>query len=175
MKRKFKRYRLKSSESRDLVEALLQNCPELSSLFPKKKVSLEVVEFQTAKGLQKVFLLEGSPVLVELYNKEVVPYIDAAEQISLRLPKVIVDLGAVPHIANGADIMGPGIVKVEGEVKEGNLVLVADEKYGRIIAIGRALRDKEELKNRGKSVKNIHYAGDVFWKIVMELRSRSKK
>jgi len=171
LKRKFKRYRMKSSESRDFIATLLQNYPELGSLFPKKKLSLEVIEFQTGKGLQKVYLFEGSPVLVELHYKEVVPYIEAAEQTSIRLPKVIVDLGAVPHIANGADIMGPGIVDIEGEVKEGNLVLVVDEKYGRIIAIGRALRDKGGLKRKGKSIKNIHHVGDVFWKMVMKLKA----
>ncbi len=175
MKKKLKRYRLKSSESRDFVGNLLQNCPKLGPLFPKKKVGLEVVEFQTTKGSQRIFFIEDFPVLVELYDKEVVPYIDAAEQINLELPRIVVDLGAVPHIANGADVMGPGIVEIDGDVKKGDLVLVADERYGRIIAIGRALRNKEELISKGKSVRNLHYAGDVFWKVVMSLKNRSKK
>lgn len=172
MKRKIRRYRLKSSESRDLAKKLLQIRPELSPLLPKGKKVLEVVEFETGKGIQKIFLHESVPILVELYNKEILPYIEAAERANLDLPRVVVDLGAVPHIANGADVMGPGIVRVDGEVKEDDLVLVTDEKFGRIIAIGRALRDKTRIKSRGKSIENLHYAGDIFWKVAKEPKGK---
>ncbi len=175
MKRKPRRYRLKSSVSRDLIRSVLQKHPRLNPLFPKGKIGLEVIEFETGKGMQKVFLSENSPVLVELYDGSIVPYVEAAERTDLSLPRIVVDPGAVPHIANGADVMGPGIVGIEGEVKEGDLVLITDEKFGRVIAIGQALRNKSELKRRGKSVKNLHYAGDIFWRIVRELRAKFKK
>ncbi len=169
-KAKLKRYRLKSSESRKILENVIRNFPELSALFPKRKVALEVVEFKVKNALQRMFLLEGNPVLVELSDGLVIPYIEAAERVNLKIPRIVVDLGAVPHIAKGADVMGPGIVKVEGKVMEGCIVLVIDERLGRIIAIGRVLRNEDEIKNRGKSVENLHYSGDIFWKILKVLK-----
>jgi predicted RNA-binding protein (TIGR00451 family) len=37
-------------------------------------------------------------------------------------------MGAVPHICNGADIMAPGIVKVEREFQARAMAVVVDEK-----------------------------------------------
>lgn len=170
MRRKIKRYRLKSSESRDLIRTILHKHPELEPLFPRIKRGLEVIEFELGKGVQKIFLHEGSPILVELSDGDIIPYIEAAEKRGLKLPNVVVDLGAVPYIARGADVMGPGVVRVDGEVKEGDLVLITDERFGKIIAIGRALRSKKEMTKRGKSVKNLHHAGDIFWRVVAETR-----
>ena len=170
MRKKIKRYRLKSSESRDFIRTILHKHPELEPLLPKTKKGLEVIEFESGKGVQKIFLYEDLPILVELSDGDIIPYIETAEKKDLKLPRVVIDLGAVPYIAKGADVMGPGIVRVDGEVKEGDLVLVTDEKFGRVIAIGRALRDEKEMTNRGKSVKNLHHAGDAFWKVVMGTR-----
>ncbi|RLG46075.1 MAG: RNA-binding protein, partial [Thermoproteota archaeon] len=69
----------------------------------------------------RVFLLEGRPVLVETPGGEVVPFVGLIREVPDLLPRVVVDLGAVRYIANGADVMGPGVVSVEEGVEEGSL------------------------------------------------------
>ena len=79
---------------------------------------------------------------------------------------VTVDMGAVPFVTNGADVMGPGITDAEEGIQEGDLVWIRDIKNGVPLAIGVALRSGEELKlkNGGKAIKTIHYVGDKLCK-----------
>lgn len=79
---------------------------------------------------------------------------------------VTVDMGAVPYVTNGADVMGPGIVEADPEVKEGDLVWIRDVKNKVPLAIGVALRDAQSLaaKEKGKAIKTIHNVGDKLWK-----------
>jgi PUA domain protein len=74
-------------------------------------------------------------------------------------------MGAIPFVANGADIMVPGIRSVSSEAVPGDVVLVVDEKYGKGLAIGVLLIDRDAIlkKGKGKAVKNIHHVGDEIW------------
>ena len=79
---------------------------------------------------------------------------------------VTVDMGAVPFVTNGADVMGPGIVDADPDIAEGDLVWIRDVKNQVPLAIGRSSRTGEALmkKEGGKAIKTIHYAGDKLWK-----------
>ena len=79
---------------------------------------------------------------------------------------VTVDMGAVPFVINGADIMGPGITDADPDIQEGDLVWIRDVKNGQPLAIGMALRSGEALasKQPGKAIKSIHFVGDKLWK-----------
>ncbi|MCQ5375212.1 MAG: RNA-binding protein [Methanomassiliicoccales archaeon] len=83
---------------------------------------------------------------------------------------VTVDMGAVPYISNGADIMCPGIVEADPNIREGDLVWVRDVRNKVPIAIGKALMSSEEMLKRkpGKAVKTIHFVGDKLWKFSEE-------
>ncbi len=78
---------------------------------------------------------------------------------------VTVDMGAVKFVANGADVMGPGIVDVEASVVEGDLVWIRDERNMRPLAVGRSLVPSSEMagKPKGKAISSIHYVGDRLW------------
>ena len=78
---------------------------------------------------------------------------------------VTVDMGAVKFVANGADVMVPGIVDVEASVVEGDLVWVRDERNMRPLAVGRALVSATEMagKSKGKAISSIHHVGDKLW------------
>ena len=80
---------------------------------------------------------------------------------------VTVDMGAVPFVTNGADVMGPGIVDAEDSVEEGDMVWIRDAKNLVPLAIGVALRSSAEMKEKagGKAIKSLHYAGDKLWKL----------
>ena len=86
------------------------------------------------------------------------PYVD-------RLPAAVVDMGAVPFVCKGADVMAPGITEVRGEFEEGRLVVVRDIRHGKALAVGRALRPSKEImaSRKGKAVQNLHYVGDKLW------------
>jgi len=79
---------------------------------------------------------------------------------------VTVDMGAVPYVTNGADVMGPGIVEADQSVSEGDLVWIRDIKNKVPLAIGVALRDGSGLsaKEKGKAIKTLHNVGDKLWK-----------
>ena len=79
---------------------------------------------------------------------------------------VTVDMGAVPFVTNGADVMGPGITEADPAISEGDMVWIRDARNGVPLAVGVALRSGEALasKEPGKAIKTIHYVGDKLWK-----------
>ena len=79
---------------------------------------------------------------------------------------VTVDMGAVPYVTNGADVMGPGITDADPSIQEGDMVWIRDARNGAPLAVGVALRTGEALasKESGKAIKTIHFVGDKLWK-----------
>lgn len=80
---------------------------------------------------------------------------------------VTVDMGAVPFVTKGADVMGPGIVDADTSIVPGDLVWIRDVKHGRPLMIGEALVSGEHMRTRspGKAIKSIHYVADRLWKV----------
>ncbi|MCC7572523.1 MAG: DUF1947 domain-containing protein [Candidatus Methanofastidiosum sp.] len=79
--------------------------------------------------------------------------------------KIIVDMGAVPFITKGADVMKPGIREVDSQIEKNGPVIIIDEKHGKPIAVGIAMYSFEDISSmkEGKVVKNLHYVGDKIW------------
>jgi PUA domain protein len=88
-----------------------------------------------------------------------------ANELLSGLPKVVVDMGAIRFVCNGADVMAPGIVRYEGTFAKNDLVLVVDIKHGKILALGEMLYNSEEVKGikQGPVIKNKHYVSDKIW------------
>jgi PUA domain protein len=86
------------------------------------------------------------------------------------LKKVIINMGAVPFIAKGADLMRPGIVGVDAYVEEGNIIVIVDEKNMKPIAVGQSLFSKDEIEKMevGKMILNLHHVGDEVWNFTTE-------
>ncbi|MBN1391126.1 MAG: RNA-binding protein [Candidatus Thermoplasmatota archaeon] len=78
---------------------------------------------------------------------------------------VTVDMGAVKYLANGADVMAPGINDADPGIEIGDLVWVRDERNLRPLSVGRALMAGKMMGPAvsGKAVKTIHYVGDPIW------------
>ena len=83
---------------------------------------------------------------------------------------MVVDVGAIAYVCNGADIMIPGIRKINGEIKKGSAVLIRDEKYDKKLALGVSLFDDDEIKSmkKGKVIENLHYVGDKIWQLISD-------
>jgi PUA-domain protein len=81
------------------------------------------------------------------------------------LPSVIVDMGAIPFVCKGADVMAPGITEIKTPFEEGALVVIRDVKHGKALAIGRAIRSSTSImtEKKGKVINNLHYVGDKIW------------
>ena len=111
-----------------------------------------------------VFFLNGRPLILRT-KSGLIPSLKFDEVIN-SLPKIIVDMGAVAHLANGAHVMRPGIREIRNDFAKGELLLIVDEKFGKNIALGLADVDSTAMKsaNRGKVVLNVHYVGDELWK-----------
>ena len=77
---------------------------------------------------------------------------------------VTVDAGAVSFVSDGADVMRPGIVEADADVSAGDLVAVAEESHGKVLAVGRALTDGAEMVgDSGKVVESLHHVGDELY------------
>jgi PUA domain protein len=118
---------------------------------------------------KRVFAVDGF-VLFE-HKGLLVPI--AAEKVNAPLlskyPAVYVDLGAVPHVLNGAAVMRPGIVKVEGAFSREEAVVVREVRASQAIAIGEALVSSEELQSltKGRVISNVQHHGDRYHELGM--------
>jgi len=80
------------------------------------------------------------------------------------LPKVVVDMGAIRFVCNGADVMAPGITDM-GAFGVDDIVVIRDVTHGKALAIGVAKKSSVdiEMSKKGKVIKNLHYVGDKLW------------
>ena len=144
---------------------------EVAKRMINKKDDVQIAEFDK---ITQILFVNGKPMFIKRQNL-VFPLVIALYELSneedLRKWKrrVVVDEGAVPFILKGADVMAPGIVDADEEIKEGDFVFVVEENYGRPLAIGIALMNGREMKekNRGKAVKVIHHAKDKIWELTV--------
>lgn len=110
-----------------------------------------------------IILVESEPVAFE-YEGKVLPTLKSLQEKQV-LKKITVDMGAVKFVASGADIMRPGIVAIEDGIAAGDGVVIVDQNFGKLLAVGIALFSSEEMKAmaKGKVIKNLHYVGDKIW------------
>ena len=117
----------------------------LAQIFPKK-AKIELIQTDagdTLFAINDVLKLWKSkegyiPVLTLLLNN----------QVSLK--KVVVDMGAIKFVTNGADIMRPGITKIDRSIKKGDIIEIVDEIHDRSLAVGKAMYDADELHQKTK-------------------------
>jgi len=119
---------------------------------------IEIVELQDGR---EVVLVNQKPVAFRT-SIGMFPTLHAIERVPLK--RVTVDMGAVSHVAGGADIMAPGIVATDEGILVGDCVVIVDERHGKALAIGSALVEGASMKGpKGRVVKNLHHVGDEIW------------
>ncbi len=162
MPQTFRRHFLKEKEATQLLVRFSQKLKTSSKQLFGTKIRVESTEAQAAK----IFLVNGKPLLAS-YEDTFLPTLLFTEALN-RLPKIVVNMGAVPHICNGADVMAPGVVQIEGEFQADEFLLVVDERHRKPLAIGKALFNSENMKSlkQGRIVKNLHYVGDKLWELL---------
>ncbi|MFP4423986.1 MAG: DUF1947 domain-containing protein [Candidatus Woesearchaeota archaeon] len=152
-----KRKRLKKSDIRKLNE-------KINSLYgidvPAKNDTVEEVSDE-----YQLIFVNGKPLFF-YHGEKMLPTLKLLlDQDILR--HVVVDMGAVRFVTNGADIMRPGIVQVDPDILEGEAVSVLDEKNRKPLGIGIALFSGKEMQDMesGKVLSNIHHIGDPLWNL----------
>lgn len=79
--------------------------------------------------------------------------------------QIVVDRGAVGPLCNGADVMAPGVVAADPNLRPGEPLVVREETHRKAIAIGRALMEGSAMvRGRGKAAENLHWVGDELWR-----------
>jgi PUA-domain protein len=165
MPTKHRRYALKSKQAKQILNEVSERLKvNVDTLFDAK-ANVEVVE----AGVGQIYLVNGKPLFYQV-GEHILPTL-LFQDFAVRAPKIVVDMGAVPYVCNGADIMAPGIVRVEGAFSKGDLVLVVDEKHGKPLAIGESLYDAETARStkQGAVVKSVHFVGDKIWNFAKTL------
>jgi len=162
---KFRRYFLKTREAEALFGKVSEKLKlNLKQIF-KTQLNVELIQTEFAE----IYIINGKPLLAKIENT-IFPTLIFTE-FAASAPKVFIDMGAVPHVCNGANIMAPGITSFAGKFKEGDFVLVVDEKYCKPIAIGEVMYDIDSARKvaSGVVVKNIHYVGDRIWNFIKKI------
>jgi PUA-domain protein len=122
--------------------------------------AIELIELD---GGREVIFMNGKQFLLKT-SDGIFPTLTSLDQIPLK--RVVVDMGAVPHVVGGADIMSPGVVNADEGIMPNDCVVVIDERHGKPLAIGLALLSGPAMKGpKGRAVKNLHYVGDNVWKL----------
>ncbi len=150
---------LKDKEAKQLIKEFMERHQSSAQIF---RLRNEITELPIDGN--SVFFVNGRPLILRT-KIGLIPSLKFEELLNL-LPKVIIDMGAVAHVANGAQIMRPGIREIKGEFAKGDLLVITDEKFGKAIALGVAEMDSEAMKSmsKGKVIANLHYVGDELWK-----------
>lgn len=97
-------------------------------------------------------------------NNIVYPSLKLLLNTNTQIPAIYLDLGAIPFITKGADLMKPGVKDLE-QFEKGQFVIMKDATHKRPLALGIAEFNSEEIKTmeKGKVIKTIHYIGDNIW------------
>jgi PUA-domain protein len=156
-----RRYPLKTKEAKQIIEEATKTL----KLSLDDKSTVEVIE----SDVGEIYLIGEKPLLFKAGNR-VLPTLLFTEFIA-KAPKIIVDMGAIPYVCKGATVMAPGIVRIEGEFAKSDIVVVADMKHGKALAVGESLMDSETAKatKKGPVVKTLHYVGDKIWDYIKTL------
>jgi len=168
MPKKYRRYFLKTKEVKSLLRKISKKLKiDVEQIFDVK-VNVELVETDFAG----ILLINSRPLLFRV-EESIFPTL-IFKEIVASAPKVVVDMGAVSHVCNGANVMASGIVRFEGNFRKDDFVFVVDERHGKPVAIGKAVYDVEAAKKttQGVVVKNIHFVGDKIWNFIKTLKSK---
>jgi len=99
-------------------------------------------------------------------KEKLIPFLGSKETLAL-LPGAVVDEGAIRFLLNGADVMRPGVRRMDDWGAPGKLVVVREEKKERAIVVGLSIVSGAEAQamTKGSCLKNLHHVGDRYWEL----------
>jgi PUA domain protein len=123
---------------------------------PKIK-NLKIYEFEDGQ------IIVGEGLTAIKKGDTYLPFLSDSMTLA-KFPSVMVDMGAVKFMCNGANVMRPGI-RSFGEFEKGQIVCIIEESQKKSLAVGRALVSSQEMSEMSKGivVENLHYISDKYW------------
>lgn len=111
-----------------------------------------------------VLTVDGEPAYF-YDDDDVIPLLSTLLTDTVFLPVVTIDMGAVPPISSGADLMCPGVVDADEDVRTGDIVAAVDEDNEKPIAVARTTVSGEDLVEKMNDVGavSLHHVGDELW------------
>ena len=156
-----RRHSIRKSQISSILDQLKAEIGEGALQFSGKMI--EVIE--TNQDLE-LYLVDKEPSIIKK-DGILFPSLKGALARPFEQRRIIVDMGAVAYVVNGADIMRPGVVDVTPDVEAGKPVQIVDERHGKPLALGIALFSTEDLlaQEKGKVAKTWHHVGDDIWNL----------
>lgn len=158
-----KSYMLSKNKGSEITDRMLQHWPNKPKFNPKKILSIDV-------DIDQSLLISKEFTAIKI-GEDVLPFLKMDDLLKT-YGKIVVDKGAIRFVCNGANVMRPGVVTVEGNFELDDIICVKDVQFGKILAIGFALKKSSEIKDISKGIvmKNMHYVGDKFWEAHKSIR-----
>ncbi|MFW9818212.1 MAG: DUF1947 domain-containing protein [Candidatus Thorarchaeota archaeon] len=163
------RHFIRKSEIKPLKDEILRQYDQkfVDQIFPAKS-NVEVIETEAGDTL---FAINN---ILKLWKSKdgYIPVLTLLIKNQVDLKTIVVDFGAVRYVTNGADIMRPGITKIDPSIIKGDIVRIIEETKNRALAVGKALFDAQEIeiKDSGKVIKNIHTIQDSVWEFEKQFK-----
>jgi len=154
------RHRLKSKDIKEIQDELKKT---FETIFFTEKSSVEIGDVEG----HRIIFVDDEPCFM-FYENKIFFTLRGINKYRPAKNFVVVDMGAVKFVVNGADVMAPGIVDADKTINESNQVWICDESHRKPLAVGIAMMSGEQMINEkhGKAIKTIHYVGDTLWNLV---------
>lgn len=130
------------------------------------------IDFSIQAGKYEKGICDGFDVVIQ-YGHVFALIMDDICHLSVRgllshEPKtgwVQVDMGAVPFVCNGANVMSAGINDASIEIGVGQYVWIREENHHKPLGVGKVIMNREEMiqSEKGKAIQALHYIGDKIW------------
>jgi PUA-domain protein len=152
------RHHLRADAVDELESALEAKLGVTMDADTHEKVELEGTDYD-------LVLVDGEPAVVyiedERGEQERFLTVRGANEYPPERNVVTVDAGAISFVSDGADVMRPGITEADPSIEAGDLVAIAEENHGKVLAVGRARTGGDDMVgDEGKVVDSIHHVGD---------------
>ena len=110
-----------------------------------------------------VIIITGTGLKAIKVGDAYLPFLTDTE-ILKKFPYVMVDMGAVKFMCNGANVMRPGITDYTQFEKDG-VVCIIEESQHKFLAVGKSCVPSMDMESmtKGEIVKNMHYISDKYW------------
>ncbi|TFG08898.1 MAG: RNA-binding protein [Promethearchaeota archaeon] len=160
------RHFIKHSEIKQLKDEIIKQYDKdiLNDLIPKKAN----VEYILAENDDEFYAINKELKLWKSKKDGYIPVLTQLLEGKIDLKKVVVDMGAIKYLTlNKADVMRPGITKIDPSIKKDEIIQIIDETHSRPLAIGKAMFNADEMqeKKKGKVIRNLHTIEDDVWKL----------
>ncbi len=110
-----------------------------------------------------VVIISGVGLKAIKIGDSYLPFLTDTE-ILKKFPNVMVDMGAVKFMCNGANVMRPGITKYT-QFEKDSLVCIIEESQHKFLAVGKSCVPSTDMESmsKGEVIKNMHYISDKYW------------